>query len=287
MRLPFASSSSSSSPSLAASFASFASVTALACAGAAGCSATFDGPTPYEDGPTSRYDAPTPPPRQATPPTPAPTPRVAPTSEGAFSEVVYVFMKDRRNQKWFCTGTLVAADRVVTAAHCLDSMFVSYEIVAPDAPGAPRVPARSPLQQSSAVEDVANPDIGLLTLASPITLGHYAQLTDVSARVDAGEQLSAEAIVRTAEDPEAPLAPSGAMPLSSAVDLGYEHGFATPLFSKGGDSGAGLFLVENGVMTHQLIGVARQPEPSRALDHFTRVDPSFLGWYAEKTGSAD
>jgi hypothetical protein len=28
-----------------------------------------------------------------------------------------------------------------------------------------------------------------------------------------------------------------------------------------------------------LIGVARQPEPDRNLDHFTRIDAAFLAWY--------
>ena len=71
------------------------------------------------------------------------------------------------------------------------------------------------------------------------------------------------------------------MPVTSTVQYGYEHGFGTPMFSKGGDSGAGLFLVENGQRTRKLIGVARQPEPERDLDHFTRIDPAFLAWYAE------
>jgi len=207
--------------------------------------------------------------------------------EGGFSEVVYVFMRDHRNQKWFCTGTLVAASRVVTAAHCLDPMFVSYEIVAPLAPGRPRVKALAPAQLSAAFEDVANPDIGLLTLDKPIALGHYATLTDVGPRVDAGESLTAAAVVRTDELPEAPLQTSSSMPLRSTIDLGYEHGFGTPMFTKGGDSGAGLFLVENGEITHQLIGVARQPEPARDLDQFTRIDATFLAWYGQNRGSGD
>ena len=212
---------------------------------------------------------------------------VATPDEGAFSEVVYVFMRDQRNQKWFCTGTLVAARRVVTAAHCLDPMFVSYEIVAPLAPGRPRVKALAPAQLSAAFEDVANPDIGLLTLERPIALGHYATLTDVGPRVDAGESLAAAAVVRTDELPEAPLQTSSSMPLSSTIELGYEHGFGTPMFTKGGDSGAGLFLVENGEITHRLIGVARQPEPARDLDQFTRIDATFLAWYGQNAGSGD
>lgn len=253
---------------------------------ACGGSPADPSPIPYEEG--SQTTAPLPP-SKASPEKPSAdraAPVVAP-DDGSFSEVVYVFMRDRRSQKWFCTGTLVAEKRVVTAAHCLDPMFVSYEIVAPLAPGAPRVKALDPAQLSAGFEEVANPDIGFLTLEKPVSLGHYAKLTDVSERVDAGEALSVAAVVRTDELPEAPLATSSAMPLRSTVELGYEHGFGTPMFTKGGDSGAGLFLVENGTITHQLVGVARQPEPSREIDHFTRIDASFLSWYGQKTGSGD
>ena len=211
-------------------------------------------------------------------------PTAGPSEDGPFAEVVYVFMRDHRRQLWFCTGALVSKTTVVTAAHCLDtSMFVSYEIVAPLAANRPRVAATQPRPFSTEFENVANPDIGLLTLSTPITLSAYAELTDVTARVDAGEQLTVAAVVRTAEEPEAPLQLSPTMPLSSTADLGYEHGFGTPMFSNGGDSGAGLFLVENGARTHKLVGVARQPEPTRALDHFTRIDASVLAW----AGSGD
>lgn len=216
--------------------------------------------------------------RQPFAPPKAPPPAV---DEDTFAEVVYVLMQDKKLNLWFCTGTLVAENKVVTAAHCLDSqVFTSYEIVAPLAPGKPRVSASSPKSFGGDYEVVENPDIGFLTLDTPIDLPFYAKLTDVVARVDAGEQLSGVAVVRTAEKPEAPLAMSQHLELSSTVPLGYEHGFGTPYFSNGGDSGAGLFLVENGKPTHKLIAVARQPEPDRDLDHFTRIDAAFLDWYA-------
>lgn len=201
-------------------------------------------------------------------------------ADAPHAEVVYVLMRDKLHQQWFCTGTLVAKDQVVTAAHCLESdKFVSWEIVAPLAAGKPRVSASNPQVFGGSFEDVANPDIGTLTLSKDIVLPVYAQLTDVVAQVEAGAKVEATAVVRTDKTPEAPLFTEATMPVSSTVQYGYEHGFGTPYFSKGGDSGAGLFLVENGKVTHKLIGVARQPEPDRNLDHFTRIDAAFLAWY--------
>jgi hypothetical protein len=193
-----------------------------------------------------------------------------------FDEVVDVRMRDTNRGQWFCTGTLVSSTRVVTAAHCLDtSMFVSFEIVTQ---AGVHVAARSPAVVSAAVDDVANPDMGVLTLTQPVVLARYAELTDVSARVEAGDGVLAAAYVRAAERPGTPFDWSDTMPVSSTAPFGYAHGFGTPMFSKGGDSGAGLFLVQDGKPTHQLIGVARQPEPARAIDHFSRVDASFLAW---------
>ncbi len=172
----------STSLSCAAVFAFLSAL--IACGG----SPADRSPTPYEEG---GGDSASLPPSKASPAPPSRAAPVAAPDDGSFSEVVYVFMRDRRNQKWFCTGTLVAAERVVTAAHCLDPMFVSYEIVAPLAPNRPRVKASAPAQLSAAFEDVANPDIGFLTLETPVVLGHYAKLTDVGPRVDAGESLAA------------------------------------------------------------------------------------------------
>jgi len=191
--------------------------------------------------------------------------KAAPTiaQDGVLPEVVYLFMRDKYRQGWMCTATLISRDTIVTAAHCLDTTeFVAYEIVAPNVLGKPTIAAMNPRVWGGPFTDVANPDLGFLTLSRPVDLPAYAELTDVTARVDAGENVQAAAVVRTAEEAEAPLHVVDGLSVSSTVDLGYAHGFGTPMFSEGGDSGAGLFLFENGKITHKLIGIARQPEPA-------------------------
>lgn len=200
-------------------------------------------------------------------------------------EVVYVLMDGKDGLEWFCTGTLVSKDVVVTAAHCLEEdVFLSWEIVAPTVAGTPRVMAKSVAMYDEDWSDVAHPDLGIVRLAKPISLAAYAVLTDVGARVDGGQKTLAAAVVRKGEEPEAPLGVTGAMPLSSTAKYGYAHGYGVPLYSHGGDSGAGLFLVANGQMTHQLVAVERQPEPARKLDHLTRVDAAFIDWVAKNGG---
>jgi hypothetical protein len=45
-----------------------------------------------------------------------------------------------------------------------------------------------------------------------------------------------------------------------------------------------MFLVEKGQMTHKLIGVVREPEPERGIDHLTRVDADFIQWVQAQGG---
>ncbi len=258
-----------------------------------GCSVTTtdttdDPPTSFPND-TNKNTPTTPPSSPAKPPSNTiAQPKQPIADEGSFYEVVYVFMVDHDGGGWMCTGTLVAKDKVITAAHCLDTKeFVSYKVVAPNAPqGRVERTASNPQSFGGDYNDVAQPDIGFLTLNQPIDLPHYAELADVTTRVEAKESILAAAYLRTAEQAEAPLAMSPQEPVSSTVDLGYEHGFGTPLFTKGGDSGGGLFLVENGKTTHKLIATVRQPEPDRNIDHFTRVDAAFLTWYNAKAGVA-
>lgn len=245
------------------------------------CSVGFEGSVSWGTDSTSD---PEPAPAQTTvsapappPATPTVAPAAAPSAEG-YAEVVDVYPRDKLGGRWLCTGTLIAKDVVVTAAHCLGDEMVSWDVSAPLAPGKPKVKAARAASYGGSFEEVANPDIGILRLATPITLARYANVVDVTARVEAGEAIRGAAVVRTSYDATSTFVATDGMNVSSAVQLGYEHGFAVPMFSKGGDSGAGLFLVVDGKPTHDLIGIARQPEPARQVDHFTRVDDGFVAW---------
>jgi hypothetical protein len=233
------------------------------------------------------------PPPAAGPSAPAPAttakPAAAPlTALQILPEVVYVFQRDFDGGNWMCTGTLVSKDVVVTAAHCLDpEKFELFQVVAPLIADHPRVEAHPLGTLTNDVENVGNPDVGALKLEKPIDLPAYAELTDVSARIDGGEKLPALAIVREKVDFEAPFKRVDGLTISSTTELGYEHGYGTAMFTHGGDSGAGLFLVEDGKPTHKLVGFARQPDPDRNLDHFTRVDATFLDWFKGATTGAE
>jgi hypothetical protein len=220
--------------------------------------------------------------------TPGTTP--GPTVDAQLDEVVYVLIGtfNGGDGGGFCTGTLVAQDVVLTAGHCVDTdRMADFTVFAPRAPGAPRVTAARVARYAGDYDDPSTPDIGLIKLDEPIVLKEYAKMTDISARLAAGEKISAMAVTRTDEEPEAPLQNSQILQVSSAKDLGYEHGFSTPMFSIGGDSGAGLFLVENGKRTHKLIAVARQPEPDRDIDHFTGIDPEITKWFGNASAGGD
>jgi hypothetical protein len=215
-------------------------------------------------------------------PDPAPAPPKDP--KAVLKEVVYVLMDGFDGDEWMCTGTLVSKDRVITAAHCLEEdRFTNWRVVAPLIDSKPRVSASRVASFSNDFNHIENPDIGFLALEDTIDLPAYGELTDITERVEKSEKFTAVAIVREEEKPEAPFKAVTGLALRSTTDMGYEHGFGAPLFSHGGDSGAGIFLVENGQPTHKLVGVARQPDPDSGLDHFTRIDRDFLDWFEENT----
>jgi V8-like Glu-specific endopeptidase len=208
---------------------------------------------------------------------------IKPTSDTGYNAaglpefVVYVRMSEYDNpDDWFCTGTLLAKDKVVTAGHCLDTatMF-GWSVIAPSVAGAPRVTASNPRRMGSN-ETAEEADVGLLTLDTPIEISTYGQLTDVSADVEAGKTITAKTTVRTQELPEAPLHTVDVTGIESAVDAYYTHGYRSTRFSHGGDSGAGVFLAENGKITNKVFAFVREPDGN--IDYQTRVDPDVLAW---------
>ncbi len=208
-------------------------------------------------------------------------PAIDPSPE-THPEVVHVLARGFSGEG-FCTGTLIASDVVLTAGHCLQAMFNAWSIVAPSAPNSPRVRATNALVYDQRWKDPGHPDLGILKLARSVSLPTYGELTDITARVDAKKLTLVAGVVRTEEEPDAAFRKTDALEVSSTVDIGYTHGFGVPRFSAGGDSGAGLFLIQKGQMTHKVVGVEREPEPSREIDHLSRIDAAFIAWVADKT----
>jgi hypothetical protein len=186
---------------------------------------------------------------------------------------------------WFCTATLVSSTVAITAAHCLQpDLFLNWKVKAPTIAGTPTVKAISVAMYDDQWADVAHPDLGIVQLESGISLPQYGVMADVSSQVDSGANVQTETIVRTAEEPEAPLHQTGAMKVSSTVKYGYDHGYGVPMYSHGGDSGAGLFLVESGQMSHKVIAIESEPDPDRNLDQLSRVEAGFIAWVGQQTG---
>lgn len=186
----------------------------------------------------------------------------------AFPESVQIL---HGNGEDYCTGVLVSDRVVLGAAHCI--WGTSYTIKAPFAPGAPtRKVTRIAVISRKYANDVAAADIGILVLDQPITLPQYGVLTKIGSEVDNGKSYEGVAVGRSKEARTAPLVRSKKLTITSGKDAGYSTGLHTPYFSTGGDSGGPLFLVENGRVTHKVVGVERQPEPESDSDWFTRVD---------------
>lgn len=122
------------------------------------------------------------------------------------------------------------------------------------------------------MNDPASRDIGYLLLDKPIDLPRYAVPTIIGAQVDGGTTLKGVAVGRKYEARTAPLVRSKVLNIESGKPAGYSTGLRTETYSEGSDSGGPLFLVEDGKVTHKLVGIERQREPERNIDWFTRID---------------
>ena len=147
----------------------------------------------------------------------------------------------------------------------------------PTAPCAPtRKVLRSKVISRGYSNDAATPDVGVLVLEKPITLAQYAIPTSIGAAADLGSSYRGVAVGRSFEARTAPLVRSTVLTITTGKSAGYTSGLHTPYYSTGGDSGGPLFLVENGKLTHKVVGVERQPDPPNDADWFTRIDAGVL-----------
>ena len=185
----------------------------------------------------------------------------------ALPESVQILHGDGVN---YCTGVLVRPRVVVGAAHCI--WGTNYTIKAPFAAGAP---SRKVVKSGVLSRDMNNPasrDIGFFVLDKKIDLATYPTLTAIGSQVDAGTAFKGVAVGRKYEARTAPLVRSKLLNITSGKSGGYTTGLRTETYSEGGDSGGPLFLVRDGKITHELVGIERQPEPAKNIDWFTRID---------------
>ena len=177
----------------------------------------------------------------------------------------------------YCTGVLVAPKIVLGAGHCI--WDAKYTVRAPFAPGAPSAHAVNWAVVDTRRDRVPESrDIGLLVLDKPINLAHFPALTQIGAQADSGKTFKGVAVGHKREDPHASLVRSKVMTIKSGKSLGYTNGLRGQYYSEGGDSGGPLFLYEDGKITHKLVGIERQPEPSRDADWFTRIDAKVVSF---------
>jgi hypothetical protein len=186
-------------------------------------------------------------------------------------ESVQILHGDGKN---FCTGVLVAPKLVLGAAHCIWGN--DYKIRAPFVDKEPVVKVKKTEVLSRDNSDPSSRDLGIFVLEEAIKLDQYAIPTKIGKQADDGEKFKGVAVGRKKQERMAPLVKSKTLTIKSGKDAGYTNGLKTEYYSSGGDSGGPLFLVEDGKITHKLVGVERQPEPKKNVDWFTRIDDKSL-----------
>src|SRR5262249_47533449 len=113
--------------------------------------------------------------------TPTSAPIVGGATASAYPEAALVDMYQSGSLAAYCSGPVIASEGVLTAGHCVDG-FTSWKITAPFASGQrANSSGGTTYDWNEHGPETVNPnhhDIGLIFLATPITLSSYPTLSN-------------------------------------------------------------------------------------------------------------